>query len=559
MLTYRRKDLKKVEYEVPVEIISSVLEKNDELDKRVKDAKEAIAQKEREEKEEKDFRTAIIKDARSKSDGEYVWMSLPWWEEFVMSNRRMPVDITGLACRHGFISVQKKDQIKCIKKESWDKLVSFCGGLKDESVPVLKVGEFCRECTDEYCKDTVIQKERDSERDAVIASLGNANRDGLRYYVSKQWINLWKTSPELVSNSDFMADIVCEHGNLLCDKKKRVTIPEDAFNYFKLNYPCSKVFEADTTPCELCSATKDTLKVQRESLAKIRADAKKDFKSLISSGGEVPGKNGSFYVLELEWFNNWVKWLKSNSVKECVPFNNKGLICEHGKFRYNPMPEPGADRGYVLVSDDQYHKLREQFGEDDKILEVTIGYEDGNDPLVSKDVCWDCIFSAADAQAEFFNSYITLCVLEKTEYDSVESALERVRELESPEKAVVSISISDKSGNVSKKYKNTQKSGIKKHKIEGVSHDFVVSGLKMTIEMNYPDVLKNPKGYPVTLIFNGAVMEDEEAPLSSYKVREGSEIYPVLIKPKPTAKSPPKKVAEVDGFSGSVLLSSKKI
>lgn len=557
MLTYRRKDITKVEYELPVELISLVLEENDELDTNVKISKDTIAQKEKEDKELSDFKSGIIKDSKKKDDGDYVWMSFEWWEDFVLADHKIPIDNSGLTCPHGFVDIDKRGEIRCIKKESWDKLVSFCG-VKDESVPVLKVGEFCKQCTEKYCQDIAMKNEKKSGEKAIIDLLKSNPQDVLRYYISKEWLNLWKETPDAMDGSDFVKDIVCEHGNLTCDKKKRITVPEEAFNYFKFNYSCSNIFENGTESCEICAAANASLKEQKDLITKMKSEAKKTFKSLIDSKGPVGKKAGCYYVLELEWFNDWVKWLKSNTAEEFVPFNNRGLLCDHGLFKWDPASlDSSDDKKYVLVPEDQYKKFKEEFGEKDA-LDLTISYEDGKEPLASKETCWDCFISASEPPAEFVNSFVTLRVPSTLEYDTVESALEGVKALEAPEKAVKKITIIRKD-QPPKTTKNPQKPKVKSLKIEGISHDFVVSGLKMMIEMNYPEAFKNPNGYPLTLIFNGAVMDNEDAPLSSYNIREGSEIYLVLIKPIKQESLPPqkKKVPEHNGFSGSVLLGSK--
>lgn len=363
-----------------------------------------------------------------------------------------------------------------------------------------------------------------------------------------------------MNGSDFVEDIVCEHGHLTCDKKKRIAVPEEAFNYFKINYSCSNIFESDTESCEACTAANAALRSEKELITKMKSEAKKTFKPLIDSKGTVNKKAGLYYVLDLEWFDGWVKWLKSNTAEEYYRFDNKDLICDHGKFKWDPSTvDSSGDTKYALVPEDQYKKLKEEYGEKDA-LDVTIGYEAGKDPLVSKDTCWDCFLSAAEPQAEFVDSFVTLCVPSTLEYDTVESALEAVKALETPGKAVTKLTIIKKD-QPAKTTRNSQKAPVKRHKIEGISHDFIVSGLKMMIEMNYPNTFKNPSGYPLTLIFNGAVMDDENAPLSKYDVREGSEIYLVLIKPQPVKQefpSPPqKKTQEHNGFSGSVLLGGK--
>lgn len=155
MLTYRRKDIPKVEYEIPAELLSPVFEKNDELNTSAKASRDITAQKEKEDKELSDIKSGIIRDSKKKRDDGYVWMSLSWWEDFVLADHKIPIDNSGITCPHGFVDIAKREEIKCIKKESWDRLIGFCG-VADKSVPVLQVGEFCRKCTGEYCQEVVM-------------------------------------------------------------------------------------------------------------------------------------------------------------------------------------------------------------------------------------------------------------------------------------------------------------------------------------------------------------------------------------------------------------------
>ena len=567
MLLYKHKDILLETYDVSASLLSKVLDENNDLEGKVKCAKdEAVAEEERK-KELSKFKQDIMKEASTQMEGDLFWMSLPWWEEFVLADHIIPIDNTGLTCPHGFINIKMKDKVKCIKKTSWEKLVAFCG-LKDESVQPLRVGDYCQLCTKEYCDEISLKKEAANEFEKILFLLQNPTEEGsARYYVSKKWISDWKECHDAMEGSDIVEDIVCEHGNLTIDKKKRRCVPEDVFKYLKLNYDCSKVFIVEETePCPLCAGEKTKANDLKKELEQKRANAKKTFSSLISSKSG-PKSSGKFYALDLSWFEYWKNWLESSDLDECAPFDNKALLCEHGMFQWNPNPSPeseATDPGYVLVPESQYPELKNMFGEKGT-TDVSITYNGKSDPTVSREVCWDCFLRKnEEAQTHFVDSFVTLCLLPNLEYDSIDAALAEVKASESIKRSVVSIKIVKNKDANKTKPKESPKS-TKKLKVEGVSHDFLVSGLKTLIIAYYSDEFKNPNEYPLSLIVNDTEMKDDDSPISSYGVRAGSEVYLVLIKP-PSPPSPPstpqssaskKKVSEQNGFSGSVLLSSK--
>lgn len=323
------------------------------------------------------------------------------------SNKPIQIDNSGILCSHGKgLSPYDLESLKCISDVSWVKLVSYCGGG-----PCVKGLKVCPECLESYCRWF---KSNRTEKNVVeeIKKLLQQTPRSNGYFLSLDAIGSWKKDQTCIKGLDILSGVVCKHGNLDPTKKRRKCVVPEVWKYFAEATGTEISFRQSAPECEEClkeKAEKKTLLNSKECESRrvIRA-----FAEFFDNKDSYYLSQGTFYVIDAEWFEEWQFWLNKRSQLEYPrKLDNESLICrEHGKLLVD-LNTPDIDKSKVVfMKTAEWEKLNEHFVSPTcRKITVKRSHSRG-DATVTPEICYECLVrnqETALTQKKFFeDSYI---------------------------------------------------------------------------------------------------------------------------------------------------------
>lgn len=194
----------------------------------------------------------------------------------------------------------------------------------------------------------------------------------------------------------FNEDLLClDHGGLDPDIACRKLIPESVWVRLKRYFPGCAEFDAESGPCEECTASIEAENESKSVCKQQAADQKAALLDLFHDRKRpttmLPGSE--VFVLSTEFVESWRKFVrdpcKFEKVINCV---NSILLCEHGGFLYPPESKSlKSDCQVTYISAVEWQYIQSHFSIDQSISLVFIQENDKLDTVIEPAVCDSCL------------------------------------------------------------------------------------------------------------------------------------------------------------------------
>jgi len=231
---------------------------------------------------------------------------------------------------------------------------------------------------------------------------------------------------------------------------------------------------------------------------------------------------GRYFIVEKTWYELWRDIMNdSKCTKEIPKFNNKVLLCPHGKMTYNPSEYVRKNSqkscSFAAIPEDQWKDFKTKYAHPESpSIELLLSKTD--EPSFSCDVCWECLVKeqekAHEERCTFSSGKVTIVRL-PGRFSSPEEVLEYIKNEEESKEAEKNESV--KKGTKSRPARSATATKSTSRTIEGVDSSWDIQGFKMHVFANYDGYLDCGMPEQHVLIFNGEIMDDDKH-LSDYKV-----------------------------------------
>lgn len=341
-------------------------------------------------------------------------------------NKPIPIDNNDLMCGHGIgLSPYDNEKLKCVSDVSWSRLESYCGG--GPCVQGLKV---CKICLESYCKHVRSDRKEQSTVGEIKRLLQIKCTDG--FYISSGAVTKWKKGQSSLESLDILAGVMCKHGRLDPAKSKRKVVCNKVWLYFSEGTGTKKFFTTESPECEECLKEKmDEKGILRAKDNETRRICRA-FSEFFENMDAYYLSQGTFYVIERKWYNEWKRWLDKRSMIECPrKLDNESLIChDHGKLLVDLNSQKIDKDMFVLMKSEDWEKLCENFVSPTcKKIVVKRSCSNG-EARVNPEICYECIIRSKEMEeykrVNFEDSYITIYKLPDI-YDSEDDILQAVQ------------------------------------------------------------------------------------------------------------------------------------
>lgn len=196
----------------------------------------------------------------------------------------------------------------------------------------------------------------------------------------------------------FNEDLLCEkHGGLDPDLNCRRLVPESVWVRLRRYFPTCAEFDADSHPCEKCSATIEAENELKYVSKQVAADQKACFLDLFHDrkrpASVLPGNE--VYVVSTEFTENWRRFVrephKLERVSHCI---NSVLLCEHGGFLFPPENEVmKSDFRVTYVTPTEWQFMKIHFEVDVEIVLMCVVENEKKEIVSCPAVCDSCLLN----------------------------------------------------------------------------------------------------------------------------------------------------------------------
>mmetsp|Transcript_4816 Transcript_4816/g.6723 ORF Transcript_4816/g.6723 Transcript_4816/m.6723 type:complete len:547 (+) Transcript_4816:1487-3127(+) len=252
-------------------------------------------------------------------------------------------------------------------------------------------------------------------------------------WISKEWINEWKSKKNLELDESLTADITCEHGNLGVDEDVRRLIPKEVWDYLCTFYT-GTFFDGNTQPCAECSKLEKERQEEEEQIRAIKAVEKEQLASfavliqaiqdiLIPETSKVKPEVATeafkkyyrniFYpqvkgqtknskkmaeqietveskwtlcLISLDWCLRWLEHINSSSSQDKPgPVDNSKFVCQHDGLQCDVSPtllsltsddntpsQIDYDHEYVLITESSWNVIHDKYNSSHDTLRVLV-------------------------------------------------------------------------------------------------------------------------------------------------------------------------------------------
>lgn len=164
-----------------------------------------------------------------------------------------------------------------------------------------------------------------------LASLSPLAKGEQKYHwISRHWLRGWTGDDWRASEKAMLNDdLLCCHGALIPDPKKRKQISIAAWKFIKDFAGGFQELNNESYQCEECNTAKGQLAQQQKEIRAMISVQKHEVKRLVTDSTQPPPNKG--FVVENDFLDSLGAYLKTadESVRPAF-MNNTPLICEHG-------------------------------------------------------------------------------------------------------------------------------------------------------------------------------------------------------------------------------------
>ncbi|GAA6061840.1 hypothetical protein JCM10212_000757 [Sporobolomyces blumeae] len=338
------------------------------------------------------------------------------------------IENDNIVCPHGKANPLKAEQMKRISQAAYMTLSDL--GVKIEP-PLRTPRDLCRVCVAGMASEYFYH----DRHVALIAQVkaSQIGEDGEHCYISKPWFNDWsKERPKMHSVSTgtdpspasepYVHDVLCEHGGLQPEVKKRLMISIEAAELLHAEFPDYDLEKMAPEPCLVCEGVQEVGEAHSKQMKELQAKEKKLLKSF-DGQAKLPGKNRlpltsddtAHYVVPKEWVRGWGAWArvkKTPAPPRPDSLSNAALMCRHGLLCLDLANEIESSRSIQVATQDEWKYLKEAY---DAGPEVRLWCERGDlGPSSHPPVCDECL---AERRRNFETTNLWIKVLQDGDFD----------------------------------------------------------------------------------------------------------------------------------------------
>merc|ERR1712137_1199357 len=192
-------------------------------------------------------------------------------------------------------------------------------------------------------------------------------------------------------------DITCSHGELSLDRKARRTVTIDLWKYLHQRFPESTPYPYTQTPCLECQKQLEAEREQEQEEIKKRNQERAELTTLWIPPRMNSMKYGvSYYLIPLEWFEEWKVYVKSPKKEKPGPIDNQELLCDHERLKYDPNASrtflARYEHPFQVVIEKDWKMLSTRYQASPSIQIQREKHPEGKEDvfLCTPDVCEEC-------------------------------------------------------------------------------------------------------------------------------------------------------------------------
>ncbi|GAA5896255.1 hypothetical protein JCM8208_001826 [Rhodotorula glutinis] len=336
-----------------------------------------------------------------------------------------------VVCAHGKADPRKAEQMKRVSQMGIMALRDLGVSIETE---LLIPRDLCRHCVGGLAADHLYALEHPKHVDEYDAANTNRNPNLKTFTISKTWATDWRrVTPKMhvrgsfvdpsPSDEPYRSDVVCPHGGLQPDIKRRTIIMADAVKVIKKAIPGWTPVELEL--CEICEVQHEADAGGFVELRKQHTQERKQLKTLLAAGGgqmkltgsrlAINDKPGFDHVVQKEWARRWLTWARNAAGQHPRPtkLDNGHLICKHGLLCLDVPLEVETSRNVEIVPPKEWDLLEQYYDAGPKICIWATG-RNGAAPMSSPAVCEECL---EESRKNFSTAEVRVVRLGESDFD----------------------------------------------------------------------------------------------------------------------------------------------
>ncbi|GAA6016907.1 hypothetical protein JCM11491_006909 [Sporobolomyces phaffii] len=409
------------------------------------------------------------------------------------------IDNSQITCPHGHANPHKPQQMKRVSQNAYMTLRELGISIQPE---LMTTRDYCRECVAGMSRECYYQSAHEDLVQKFLESLDDMEETR---WISTSWFADWrKLKPKMHSTATgtdpspashpFIDDVLCEHGGLGADHKKRKLISLKAAQLLQREFPDFDPEKMNPNTCDDCEGTHEMDEAQMKELKQIQLKEKKFLTSFEIGQTRLAGTrlplsddDRAHYVVPKEWTKNWYRWSRVPSKKEIParpePLSNASLLCPHSLLCLDLPKEVETAKTIAIATKEEWKYLKKEYGAGP---EIRIWVERGGEAQSSPRVCDECL---DDKRKNFVTTNLWVKILHDSDLDK-----NGQRRADSPPAMLKPNSTKTGSGvPVSAFYGTANAKGVRtSSRVANKASISMRKGLK-SIEMNFDDKVKDLK------------------------------------------------------------------
>ncbi|GAA5941088.1 uncharacterized protein JCM15063_000644 [Sporobolomyces koalae] len=344
------------------------------------------------------------------------------------------IDNSFIVCQHGLADPAKAEHIKLVSQAAFMTLQD-CGVKIEPELSV--VNSLCRDCVAGTAAEHYYASSHVAQVRQVIENLDHSGDEDY-CFISKPWFTDWKkdkpkmhftwngTDPSPAAHP-YIDDVVCQHGGLAAENKKREIISIEinllkAANRLQTIFPDFDPRAMNPKPCDLCI---DHLVVDETHMKETKVLQQKEKKIIKSFDGQtrlgstrlpVSADDMAHYVVPKAWTRQWTAWShakKNPPPPRPPPLSNAPFLCMHDLLCVDLPNEVQSAKNITIATQPEWRYLVKAY---DAGPEVRIWIDPGETaPRSSPDICLDCL---EDRRKNFDKTELWVRTLERDDLDA---------------------------------------------------------------------------------------------------------------------------------------------
>ncbi|GAA5837483.1 hypothetical protein JCM9279_006767 [Rhodotorula babjevae] len=336
-----------------------------------------------------------------------------------------------VVCEHGKADPRAAEQMKRVSQMGIMALRDLGVSIETE---LLIPRDLCRHCVGGLAADHLYALQHPKLVTEFDAANVDRNPNLKTFTVSKTWLTDWRrSSPKMhvrgslvdpsPNHEPHRSDVVCPHGGLQPEIKRRTIITADAVKVLKKALPGWTPIDVEL--CEICEVQHMVDAGGFVELKKEHTNEKKQLKTLLNQGGGQMKLTGSRlaisddptfdHVVPREWARKWVTWARHAPGQHPRPnkLDNSHLICKHGLLCLDVPLEVETSRNVEIVPPKEWTLLEQHYDAAPKINIWATG-RNGAAPMSNPPVCEECL---EESRKNFSTAEVRIVRLGESDFD----------------------------------------------------------------------------------------------------------------------------------------------